>query len=86
MGESVLAHLIACELQRSQWKHCAVYEEQLKRFWPPNEQNREAKIAQFAKKYGFRLRFYSNGLCVIFDKEPAIFDKEPAIRDEVHQS
>ena len=23
--------------------------------------NREAKIAQFAKKYGFRLRFYSKG-------------------------
>ena len=35
-----------------------------------NEKDREAKIAQFAKKYGFRLRFYSKGMCAIFDKWP----------------
>jgi len=28
----------------------------------------EAKIVQFAKKYGFRMRFYRKGLCAIFDK------------------
>ena len=28
------------------------------------------KIAQFAKKYGFRLRFYSKGMCALFDKWP----------------
>jgi hypothetical protein len=27
-------------------------------------------IAQFAKKYGFRLRFYQKGICAIFDKWP----------------
>jgi hypothetical protein len=47
-----------------------VYEHELKRFWPLNEEHRGAKIAQFAKQHGFRLRFYSKGLCAIFDKEP----------------
>jgi hypothetical protein len=47
-----------------------VYEHELKRFWALNEEHRQAKIAQFAKKHGFRLRFYSKGLCAIFDKEP----------------
>jgi hypothetical protein len=79
MNERALAHLIDRELQRGEWKHCAVYEDQLKRLWPSDDENREAKIEQFAKKYGFRLRFYRNRLCVIFDKEPAI-------RYEVHQS
>ena len=50
--------------------HCAVYEDELKRFWPLNEKDREAKIAHFAKEYGFRLRFYKKGLCAIFDKWP----------------
>jgi hypothetical protein len=43
------------------WEHCAIYEKDLERIWPLNEKDREAKIAQFAKKYGFRLRFYSKG-------------------------
>ena len=42
----------------------------MQRFWPLNEEHRQAKIAQFAKKHGFRLRFYSKGLCAIFDKGP----------------
>jgi len=46
------------------------YEDELKRIWPLHEQDREAKIAKFAKKYGFRMRFYSKGLCAIFDKWP----------------
>jgi len=46
-----------------------IYEHELKRFWPLNEEHRKAKIAQFAKKHGFRLRFYSKGLFAIFDKE-----------------
>ena len=53
-----------------EWRHCAIYERDLERLWPLNEKDREAKIAQFAKKYGFRLRFYSKGMCVIFDKWP----------------
>ena len=35
-----------------------------------DEKDRETKITQFAKKYGFRLRFYGKGLCAIFDKWP----------------
>ena len=49
---------------------CAVYEDELQRLWPFNQKDREAKIAQFAKDYGFRLRHYKKGLCAIFDKRP----------------
>ena len=48
--------------------HYAVYEEELQRLWPLEEKDREAKMAEFAKTYGFRLRFYRKGLCAIFDK------------------
>ena len=65
-----LAALIKRELQSDAWKHCAVYENELKRLWPLDEPEREAKIAQFAEEYGFRLRFYRKGLCAIFDKWP----------------
>ena len=46
----------------------AVYEHELIRVWPLDEPEREAKIAKFAKEYGFRLRFYRMGMCAIFDK------------------
>ena len=59
------------ELQmHGQWKHCTIYEKDLQRLWPVDEKDRETKIAQFAKKYGFRLRLYSKGLCAVFDKWP----------------
>jgi hypothetical protein len=72
MNESALARLLDRELQRGEWKHCAVYEDQLKRFWPSGDEHRERKISQFAKKYRFRMRFYRKGLCAIFDKEPTV--------------
>ena len=50
--------------------YCAIYEEDLKRLWPPDDEDREVKIAQFATQHGFRLRFYSKGICAIFDKRP----------------
>jgi hypothetical protein len=53
-----------------EWRHSAIYERDLERLWPLNEKDREAKIAQFATQYGFRLRFYSKGNVAIFDKPP----------------
>jgi hypothetical protein len=52
------------------WKHCAIFEKDLERLWPLSEKDREAKIAQFATQHGFRLRFYSKGMCAIFDNLP----------------
>jgi hypothetical protein len=52
-------------------KHCAIYEEELNRVWPKDGSQREPKIARFAEDNGFRLRFYRDGLCAIFDREPA---------------
>jgi len=63
-----LASRIERQLQTGEWMHCAIYENELQRLWPPSEKDREAKIAQFANEYGFRLRFYKKGLCAIFDK------------------
>jgi hypothetical protein len=65
-----LAKQIERQINGKSWAHCAIYERDLERIWPLNEKDREAKIAQFAKKYGFRLRFYSKGMCAIFDKWP----------------
>ena len=48
--------------------HCAIYEDQLQRIWPLDEENRKRKIEQFAKEHGFKLSFYKLGLCAIFEK------------------
>ena len=58
------------ERMHGEWKHCTIHDKDLERIWPINEEDREKKIAQFAKKYGFRLRFYIKGGCAIFDKWP----------------
>jgi hypothetical protein len=68
----ILATQIAKELKSS--KHCAVYEPELTRVWPDGK-TREAQIASFAKKHGWRLRHYSHGFCAIFDKKP--FGRKP---------
>jgi len=64
----ILANQIAKELKSA--KHCAVYEPHLARVWPDQE-NREAQIASFAQKHGWRLRHYSHGFFAIFDKDPS---------------
>jgi hypothetical protein len=57
-------------------KHCAIYEEELSRVWPDGGKEREMQIAQFAEEHGLRLRFYRDGLCAIFDKEPPMCSKQ----------
>jgi hypothetical protein len=57
-------------LQHGLWQYCAVYEDELQRLWPLAAPHREARIADFAVRYGFRLRFYQKGLCAIFDEHP----------------
>jgi hypothetical protein len=67
--KTLAAHIatqIERQLQAGQWKHCAIYEDELQRIWPLNEKDRQVKIGQFAKEYGFRLAFYQPGLCAIF--------------------
>jgi hypothetical protein len=51
-------------------KHCAIYEEELSSVWPDDGNPREPQIAQFTEDHSFRLRFYDDGLCAIFDKAP----------------
>jgi hypothetical protein len=62
----VLASRIAKELRKAE--HYAVYEPELTRVWPDDGRTREAKIALFAEQHGWRLRFYKDGFCAIFDK------------------
>jgi hypothetical protein len=61
------------------------------RFWPQDEKDREAKIARFAKEYGFRLRYCRKGLCAIFDSSPndlkkVCSPKRATPRDQLKQS
>jgi hypothetical protein len=65
----ILASRIIKELKKA--KHCAVYEPELTRVWPDNGKQREGRIAQFARSHGWRLRYYKDGFCAIFDKEPS---------------
>lgn len=66
-----LAARIRRELRKSALPipYCAIYEEELQRFFPSELQNREAEIEKFAKQHGFKLRFYKRGLCAIFQED-----------------
>jgi len=67
--ETTLARRIAKELETA--NQCGVYEPELSRVWPHNAEGREARIRLFAKEHGFRLRYYKDGFCAIFDKAPS---------------
>jgi hypothetical protein len=67
---NALANRIEEELQSGLWSHCAIYEDELQRLWPLDAPYREVRIAAFAAKYGYRLRFYHKGMCAIFDRQP----------------
>jgi hypothetical protein len=64
----MLAKQIEREL-KTKIGHCAIYENELQRIWPLNEENRKAKIERFAEDYGFKLSFYEHGLCAIFERD-----------------
>jgi hypothetical protein len=63
-----LAMTIAKELRKE--PHCAVYQPELVRVWPKDGGKREKAIMEFAQRHGWRLRFYKDGFCAIFDKWP----------------
>jgi hypothetical protein len=67
----ILAGLIRRELrlQSGEYGHCTVYEDELQRVWPINEENRKAKIEQFGHENGFRLVYYKRGVCAIFEED-----------------
>ena len=67
----LLAQLIKRQLrlEANEFGYCAIYENELQRVWPKNEENRRAKIAQFAAEHGFRLIYYKLGLCAMFVEE-----------------
>lgn len=49
-------------------EHCTLFENDLERICPRNDENRRKKLTEFAAQYGFRLRFYCQGLFAIFGK------------------
>jgi hypothetical protein len=64
----ILAQLIRHQLrpEANEFGYCAIYEDELQRPWPKNEENLKAKIARFAKEQGFRLIYYKLGFCAMF--------------------
>jgi hypothetical protein len=59
-------------------EHCALFEKDLQYVCPRNDKDRKKKLAEFAAQYGFRLRFYRQGLFAIFGKRtlPAANDAD----------
>ena len=55
---------------RYQNEHCTVFENDLEYICPRGDKDRKKKLIEFAKQYGFRLRFYRKGLFAIFGKGP----------------
>ena len=47
-------------------EHCALFEKDLQYICPKTDKDRKKKLAEFAAQYGFRLRFYRQGLFAIF--------------------
>ncbi|MGE5214458.1 MAG: hypothetical protein ACM3NN_12300 [Nitrospirota bacterium] len=64
----ILVRRIAKELENA--KQYGVYEPELPRVWPANGNARESEVALFAELNGLRLRYYKEGFCAIFDKDP----------------
>jgi hypothetical protein len=63
-----LARAIAKELETAH--HCAIYNRDLARVWPHDAIRRQKQIEKFAKKNGWGVRHYKEGVVAIFVKEP----------------
>jgi hypothetical protein len=50
-------------------EHGALFEKDLEQICPRSDKDRKKKLAEFAARYGFRLRFYREGLFAIFGKQ-----------------
>jgi len=72
----ILASRIAKQLKKA--KHCALYEPDLSRVWPDDGRQREPQMASFAKTHGWRLRYYKDRFCAIFDKDPVSLKRQQA--------
>jgi hypothetical protein len=64
----ILLRRLAKELEKA--KQCGLYEPELSQFWPNEGRTRESEIALFAELNGLRLRYYKEGFCAIFDRDP----------------
>jgi len=53
-------------------EHCALFEKDLQCICPQTEKDRKKKLAEFAAQYGFRVRFYRQGLFAIFGKRTPV--------------
>jgi hypothetical protein len=49
-------------------EHCALFENDLRYICLRNDKDRKKKLTDFAAQYGFRLRFYRQGMFAIFGK------------------
>jgi hypothetical protein len=72
---ATLAKQMECAMHRAgkawflyQNEHCALFENDLGYICPRNDKDRKKKLVEFAARYGFRLRFYRQGLFAIFGK------------------
>jgi hypothetical protein len=47
-------------------EHCTLYEKDMELICPRKDKDQRKKLVEFAAQYGFRLRFYHEGLFAIF--------------------
>jgi hypothetical protein len=82
----MLARQMECAMHRAgkdclryKNEHCAVFENDLEYICPRADNDRKRKLAEFAAQYGFRLRFYHQGLFAIFGKRtpPVVHPANP---------
>jgi hypothetical protein len=63
-----LARRIRRQLEAQVDAGTALLRQRIATLWPLSEQNRKAKIAAFAREYGFCSSLYKPGLCAIFER------------------